>query len=190
MRVYVNTSTIYPTGNGNNAEYKNIGTENGSYYATRVKSDNKKYNTYFGPEEYEYTVFTTDDNKPKVISTQTERSVTVPKLIKDNFNPFNENLARAYENTGLSLSIGGDVGVVGSTLAGAATFPAAVVSGAGLSMELKANYIRGQHSDNYNKGFIDVTSRVGTEVVNKKTKSNYIRAAYEAASSVFKNFIF
>lgn len=60
-----------------------------------------KHNTYFESEEYEYTVFTIDDNKHKIISTQTDRSVTIPKLIKDNYSPFNKIFAQAYENTGV-----------------------------------------------------------------------------------------
>lgn len=189
-RVYVRDFTVVSTGNGGYSAF-----DNGGNYQTRVKSSDAGSNNWYGDTEYNYTVYEQGANESITISTQSERSTTVPGLIKEKYNPIDENKVRALEDTGGSLESIGENGVVAATVA---RTPVGIgltqaVSLTGSLLQSVSDAERNNYGDIAKKGVTETVLEVGGNVVERqvqnKAKSNWILGAYEFISNLIDKAI-
>ena len=189
-RVYVRDYTVSSTGKGGYSAFNN-----GGSYQTRVRSNDASSNNWYGDVEYNYTVYEQGANKPTTISTQSEKSTTVPGLIKEKYSPSDENKARALENTGSILENISENGVVVATLAKTPIGIGLTQAGSltGSILKAVADAERSNSGDIAKKAVTESVLEVGGNIVESqvqnKTKSNWIMGAYEFLSNFIDNKI-
>ena len=154
---------------------------NGSTYTSRIKSDASSLNTWKGDVENNFTVFEVGANGPKEVSTQSENNVSVAGVIDDKYNPYDEDLARAYENTGEIVS---DVAGAGGVGAVASKTPIVGYGIAGLSltgtlMKYSANEIRGDAQGNDHLAAKEIAKGVAGDTVKSTGVGKVGQAVYK-----------